>query len=324
MMISENILECTDIIKHFPVRGGIWRKGRNRIHVLNGISLTIHKGEIMGLAGESGCGKSTLAKAIVNLSPPSAGQILYNGRRVSLDSAREKKRFYKDVQMIFQDPFASLNPRHKVGGIIGEMLRIHGASPADTENAVLLALKDVGLDSSALDKYPHEFSGGQRQRVAIARALVNHPKLLIADEPVSSLDLATQHRIIELLKSLKSRYDLTVLFISHDLNLIADFCDRTAVMYMGSICELISADQLLTHGRHPYVRALIDSIPISDPRMRMKKRTLVSGEVPIAGDLPTGCAFHPRCPHRFDPCDVHTPRLRSLTADAHQVACHLY
>ncbi len=316
------ILSIRDLHKHFPVTGGVFQRETGRMNVLNGVSFSVGEGEIFGLVGESGCGKTTLARLLVKLLEPSAGEILLSGHPLSAIGRRERRDFYREVQMIFQDPYSSLNPRLRVRSIIGEMVRIRGASRADADREALGMLQDVGLGEQALGRYPFELSGGQRQRVAIARALVVRPGLLIADEPVSALDLSIQSQILDLLKSLKARYNLTILFISHDLTTVAGFCDRVAVMYLGRIVEVLEASRLFSDGRHPYLKALLDSVPIPDPSMRRKERRIIPGEVPSPLALPSGCPFHPRCPIRIGRCATECPPLTARGDDGHRAACH--
>jgi oligopeptide/dipeptide ABC transporter ATP-binding protein len=318
------MITLTGIKKYFPIKGGVLKREIGRINVLNGIDLTLEHGKVTGLVGESGCGKSTLAKLIIKLLEPNSGIITFEGQPLASIKGKVKRDFYQQVQIIFQDPYSSLNPRLKVKHIIGEMLRIRGMDRNTETQKVLQILAEVGLSADSLEKYPHEFSGGQRQRIAIARALIVRPKLLIADEPVSSLDLALQIKTLALLKELKSKYQLTILLISHDLKTVTEFCDRVVVMYLGKIVEIIPADRLFQHGLHPYLKILINSIPIRDPLQRRPERQVVMGEVPDPAHLPTGCPFHPRCPSRFDPCDQREPLLKSSAGDGHLVACHLF
>jgi len=321
-LTKPEILSIRNLYKRFPVLGGIFKSKRGEINVLNGVDLSISAGEIFGLVGESGCGKSTLARLIVKLLEPSSGEILFSGRPLSTIHGGDRKQFYQKVQMIFQDPYSSLNPRLRVRKLIGEMMRSRGKSKEETEREVRLILSDVGLTEDSLDKYPHEFSGGQRQRIAIARSLIVRPALLIADEPVSALDVSTQSQILALLKRLKLKYDLTIIFVSHDLDTVSTFCDRVAVMYLGNIVEILPAPTLFQQGRHPYLKALLDSIPIPDPTLRHLRKKIISGEVPSPMDLPPGCSFHPRCPLAIPLCRTNRPLLARAEAPGHEVACH--
>jgi oligopeptide/dipeptide ABC transporter ATP-binding protein len=324
MIDPETIFSLNGVLKQYPITGGILKREIGRVRVLNGLDFSIQKDEIFGLVGESGCGKSTLARLLINLEDPTEGAILFNDQTLRSIQGAKKKWFYRKVQIIFQDPFSSLNPRMKVKNIIGEMIRVQGVGREVEKEKVLKMLREVKLGEDAMNRYPHEFSGGQRQRIAIARALVVEPEILIADEPVSALDLSLQVKILRLLKSLKKMHNLTIFLISHDLRKVARFCDRVAVMYLGRIVELLPGRQLLTDYKHPYTEALINSIPISDPSQRRRKKAVIKGEVPSPVDLPPGCTFHPRCPKRFDKCDKSVPALITPENANHQVACFLY
>jgi oligopeptide/dipeptide ABC transporter ATP-binding protein len=323
-MTAPEMVSFKNVCKYFPITGGVFKREVGQLRILNGVDLSIRTGEILGLVGESGCGKSTLAKLMVKLMDVSSGEILFSGRPLPQIRGEEKTRFYQQVQMGFQDPYSSLNPRLRVGDIVGEMVRIRGRSKSSSALEVRRILSDVGLSEDVLDRYPHEFSGGQRQRIAIARALIVHPQLLIADEPVSALDLSIQAQVLDLLRALKEKYNLTILFISHDLETVAGLCDRAAVMYLGRIVEVIKAESLFQNGAHPYLKALLDSVPISDPSMRNRKRKLLTGEVPSPFDLPEGCPFHPRCPEAMDICRKEQPPLKELDDNGHLAACHLF
>lgn len=316
-----NLLCLSNLQKYFPVHGGLLKKEISRVMVVNGIDLSIRRGEIFGLVGESGCGKSTLAKLIMQMEAPSAGKILFEGKVPDLSSGNLRRDFYSQVQMVFQDPYSSLNPRLRVKDIIGEMIRIRGVGKSAEKERLRQVLGEVGLDADAGNKYPHEFSGGQRQRIAIARALIVRPRLLIADEPVSALDLAIQAQILSLLKKIKEKYDLTILFISHDLNTVSDFCNRVGVMYLGKIVEVVDAARLHA-GKHPYLEALLNSIPVADPVLRGQRRRIPPGEVSSPVNLPPGCFFNPRCPRKIDICLNVFPEL-AIREENHYVACHV-
>jgi oligopeptide/dipeptide ABC transporter ATP-binding protein len=322
------LLELHQVERSFAERGGVLRREKRRIQILDQVDLSVREGEVFGLAGESGCGKTTLARVVMRLLTPTAGELDLAGTAYDEWARRPRRDFYRQIQMVFQDPYASLNPRLRVRRILGEMLAIHkmdihGLAAGSREEACAEMLEAVGLSAADLEKYPHEFSGGQRQRIAIARALIIRPRLLVADEPVSALDLAVQQRIVDLLAAMKARLALTLLFISHDLNLMAAFCDRIGVMYAGRLMEVLPGDRLLDAGCHPYVEGLLDSIPIADPRLRGERRQVLEGEVPAPGARIPGCPFHPRCPRRFAPCDQVRPEL-ALTESGHWVACHLF
>lgn len=317
---SREIAGFQDVCRHFPVLGGILRREKARLNVLNGVSFSIREGEVLGLVGESGCGKSTVAKLLLKLLEPSSGRIFFDGVPLSAMNRKQRKSYYGQVQMIFQDPFSSLNPRLRVGSIIGEMALIHGRSREEARGDVGGILADVGLPEEAAERYPHEFSGGQRQRIAIARALAVRPRLLVADEPVSALDLSIQSQILKLLQELRSRFGLTLLFISHDLDTVSLFCDRVVVMYLGRIVEILPAQALFECALHPYTRALLASVPNPDPTHRHLRRPPLAGEVPTPLLLPAGCFFHPRCPKAVSQCTQTRPPLMRKGPD-HEVAC---
>lgn len=318
------LFEFRDITKHYPILGGVFKRQKGTVRVLNGIDLKIISGDTFGLVGESGCGKSTLAKLMMKLEDPTSGDLLYMGKPVEEIHGRDKKAYYRQLQMIFQDPFSSLNPRLKIKDIVGEMIRIQGVGKKEERSRVIQILNRVGLGEEALDRYPHEFSGGQRQRIAIARALIVEPSLLIADEPVSALDLSLQVKTLKLLKSLKADHNLTIFIISHDLKKVAHFCTTVAVMYLGRVVEIIPGDRLLKDCKHPYTEALISSIPVTDPRQRTEKKAIIRGEVPSPVNLPPGCAFHKRCEKRREECRLSVPELKPIRSDEHKVACFLY
>jgi oligopeptide/dipeptide ABC transporter ATP-binding protein len=320
MAYSSTVLSISSLVKHYPLKSGVLKRTTGLVKVINGIDFSIEAGQTVGLVGESGCGKSTLAKLIMGLETPSQGTIIVKGQNISKITPAEKRAYYQKVQMIFQDPFSSLNPRLKVEDIIGEMLTIRGVSKPEARKKVLEVLKSVELEGDDLKKYPHQFSGGQRQRIAIARALIVNPDFLIADEPVSALDLSLQAKTLQIMQDLKTKYQLTMLLISHDLKTTAEFCEKIAVMYLGNIVEVIKGDSLLTSCLHPYSQALINSIPVTHPSQRKSKKQRISGEIPSPINIPTGCAFHKRCPMKTSICEKEHPRL-SLMADHHSVAC---
>ncbi len=319
------LLDVRDLRVHFPVRGGLWLRARDWCRAVDGVSLSLRAGETLGLVGESGCGKSTLGKAIVRLNTPASGNILFQGEDLAALSQHRLKPLRRHLQMVFQDPAESLNARHSVAELLTEPFAIHGiGTPADRPGRVAALLERVGLPASAADRHAFEFSGGQRQRIGIARALALEPRLIICDEPVSALDVSIQGQILNLLLDLQRELGLAYLFIAHDLAVVKHVSDRIAVMYLGRIVEMADADTLYSRAAHPYTRALISAIPEPDPRRRAK-RIVLQGDVPSPIRPPSGCAFHPRCPHATDRCRVETPALRMSdpARPEHRVACHL-
>jgi oligopeptide transport system ATP-binding protein len=322
--VSEPLLEVTDLVKHFPIKSGIV-VDRTVAHVkaVDGVSLHINEGETLGLVGESGCGKSTLSRTILQLTAPTSGSVRFCGEELVGRSRRSLRPVRRQMQMIFQDPYASLNPRKRVGQIIGEPIELHGlASGRDVNRRVQELLDRVGLAAEHANRYPHEFSGGQRQRIGIARALGLQPKLIIADEPVSALDVSVQAQIVNLLKDLQEELGLSYLFVAHDLGVVRHVSDRVAVMYLGRIVESASAAELYNHPLHPYSNALLSAVPIPDPKLNFERERLVlEGDVPSPIDPPSGCHFHTRCPWRTEVCDVDDPVLGELLSN-HVAACH--
>jgi oligopeptide/dipeptide ABC transporter ATP-binding protein len=314
-------LDVRDLAKYFPVRSGaLAMHGTRRVHAVDGVSLRIKPGEVLGLVGESGCGKSTTARLILRLIEPSAGSIRFLGEDLLNASAGRMKTLRKHLQIVFQDPFSSLNPRMRIGAILEEPLIIHGiGSRAERTEAVRGILGKVGLTPDALTRYPHEFSGGQRQRIGIARALILQPQLVIADEPVSSLDVSIQAQIINLLQDLQREYRLSLLFIAHDLVMVRHISDRVAVMYLGRIVEAASSDALFKSPRHPYTQALIAAIPVPNPEVA-PRTMLLEGDPPSPIDLPTGCRFYSRCPKRVPECQAIDPPLTEIEP-GHWAAC---
>jgi oligopeptide/dipeptide ABC transporter ATP-binding protein len=323
-MSSAPLLDVRDLRMHFPVRGGVWLKARAWCRAVDGVSLSLHAGETLGLVGESGCGKSTLGKALVRLHRPTTGQILFNGTDLAPLSQRQLKPLRREIQMVFQDPGESLNARHSVGELLAEPFIIHRIGTAAERPARIAALLErVGLPASASDRFPFEFSGGQRQRIGIARALALNPKLIICDEPVSALDVSVQGQVLNLLLDLQRELGLAYLFIAHDLAVVKHVSDRIAVMYLGHIVETADADTLYRRAAHPYTRALISAIPVPEPRRR-STRIVLKGDVPSPINPPSGCPFHPRCAHATDRCRAEKPALRTPDSarPAHAVACH--
>jgi peptide/nickel transport system ATP-binding protein len=314
------LLATRGLRKHFPVKSGFF--GPSRIlRAVDGVDLHLHPGETLGLAGESGCGKSTVAKLIMGLIPPSGGAITFAGRELATMAGEELFAFRKDVQMIFQDPFSSLNPRMRVGDIIGEPLAIHGlAAGAALKERVLYLMNKVGLAAEQYDRYPHEFSGGQRQRIGIARTLAVAPRLIVADEPVSALDLSIQAQIINLLQELKEEFSLSFLFIAHDLAVVRHMSERIAIMYLGKIVESGPREEVFRRYLHPYTEALLSAIPRVAPGVT-KKRIILSGDLPSPIDPPAGCPFHPRCPYAEPLCFTEVPPLEEKEP-GHTAACH--
>lgn len=317
-----NILEIKNLHKSFPIKGKLFAKELGTVRAVNDVSLSISKGEVLGLVGESGCGKSTLGRCILRLIEPEGGEVLFEGADILKLGRREMKGKRRDMQIIFQDPYASLNPRMTVGDAIGEGMIVHGtASGTERRDEILKLLSMVGLRPDSIDKYPHEFSGGQRQRIGIARALALYPKFIVADEPVSALDVSIQAQIVNLLESLKNELGLTYLFISHDLRIVEHLCDRVAVMYMGEIVESAFTSEIYSNPLHPYTQALLSAIPVADPELK-RERIILSGDLPSPISQAKGCAFHPRCKYVKDVCKTGTPGVKE--EGGHKVSCHLY
>ena len=312
------LLELKDVKTFFKVSGGI-------LKAVNGVSLTIHEGETIGLVGESGCGKSTLGKTILRLIRPAGGQVLFDGKDIWEFKRSEKKAYTRQVQMIFQDPYACLDPLSVIGDTVAEGMDIHRmyADKQERGREILRLLNDVGLNESHQTRFPHEFSGGQRQRVGIARALSLQPRLIVCDEPISALDVSIQAQVVNLLKRLQREMGMAYLFITHDLSMVRQISDRIAVMYLGNIVEIADSEDIYLSNRHPYTKALLSAIPIADPAVeKTRERIELSGDVPSPVNLPQGCAFAGRCPHACEQCRKEAPLLREIEP-GHLVACHL-
>ncbi len=317
-----SLLEIHNLKKYFPVGGGLFSSHKGEVRAVDGVDLTVEEGETLGIVGESGCGKSTLGRTILRLIEPTAGEIRFEGKDLLKLSSRELRQMRREMQIIFQDPYASLNPRMRVGEIVGEGLEIHKlARGRQKRERVMELLHQVGLREDHYDRYPHEFSGGQRQRIGIARALAVNPRFIVADEPVSSLDVSIQAQIINLLQELQQKMHLTYFFISHDLRVVEHLSHRVAIMYLGKIVEIAPSEKIYYDAKHPYTRALLSAVPLPDPE-RKKERIMLQGDVPSPVNPPSGCSFHPRCAYREDVCDKIEPELES--ADGHAVSCHVF
>jgi oligopeptide transport system ATP-binding protein len=318
-----SLLEIRNLKKHFPVGQALFSRNKDVVKAVDGVNLSVEEGETLGLVGESGCGKSTLGRAILRLIEPTSGEVYFEGKNLLAMSQRELRDMRRQMQIIFQDPYASLNPRMRVGDIVGEGLEIHKIAKGRAKrDRVIELLRQVGLREDHYGRYPHEFSGGQRQRIGIARALGVGPKFIVCDEPVSSLDVSIQAQIINLLQELQEKMHLTYLFISHDLRVVEHISHRVAIMYLGKVVEIAQSDTIYREAKHPYTRALLSSVPIPEVDGK-KERVLLQGDVPSPVNPPSGCAFHPRCAYRAPICDQMEPPL-DFDADFHGVACHVF
>jgi len=321
--MSQPLLRVENLVKYFPVKGGMFSRTVDKVHAVDGVSFEVEAGETLGLVGESGCGKSTTGRCILRLIEPTSGEVWFDGKNVTALDAQSLRANCREMQIIFQDPYASLNPRMTVGAIIGEALVIHrlAKTQREFEQRVAQLLETVGLHPQHMRRYPHEFSGGQRQRIGIARALAVSPRLIVCDEPVSALDVSIQAQVINLLEDLQDTFRLTYVFIAHDLSVVEHISTRIAVMYLGRIVEIAPARVLYTSPRHPYTEALLSAVPIPDPAVK-RKRVVLQGDVPNPIRPPAGCHFHPRCPHVMERCRVETPLLREIEP-GRKAACHL-
>ncbi len=321
-MNNGNLIEIQDLQVHFPIKSGFLQRTIGEVKAVDNVSFDIRKNETIGLVGESGCGKSTLGRAIVRLNRPSSGRIMYNGNDILTSKGEDLVKIRKDMQMIFQDPYSSLNPRHSVKRMLTEVLTVlKGYSQSEANDRVANLMVQVGLNPVYAERYPHEFSGGQRQRVAIARALALEPKFIVCDEAVSALDVSIQSQIINLLTDLKEKYNITYLFISHALNVIEHISDRVVVMYLGAVMETADTNELFEHPCHPYTRALLSAIPMLSGRERQQERIVLKGDVPSAAAVPSGCRFHTRCYMADERCRTEVPQMKDLGC-GHCVACH--
>jgi oligopeptide/dipeptide ABC transporter ATP-binding protein len=325
MADAKPLLEVRELRKYFPLRSGLFRRVTGQVKAVDGVSFTLHPGRTLGLVGESGCGKSTLGRAILRLQEPTSGQVLLNGKDITALPQEELLACRRQMQIIFQDPYASLNPRRSVAQAIREPLDVHkiGTSPERAKRVEEL-LDVVGMSKRVQDRYPHEFSGGQRQRIGIARALALNPSFIVADEPVSALDVSVQSQVLNLIAGLQREHGIAFLFISHDLAVIQHVSDDIAVMYLGKIVEFTSSEELYRNPKHPYTKALLSAVPVPDPTRR-RHRIVLPGDIPSPARQPSGCPFHPRCPEVVARCRTEVPQLAETRRDneRHQVACHL-
>src|SRR3990172_845772 len=321
-MPSDSLVEVRNLVKYFPVKGGILQRTQAWVKAVDDVSFTVRRGETLGLVGESGCGKTTVGRLILKRIEPTSGHILYDGKDLAALRERDMKPFRKRMQIIFQDPFSSLDPRTPIGDSIGEGLRVHGVNDArQRRHQVLEIMKRVGLEDYHARRYPHEFSGGQRQRIGIARALILRPDLIVCDEPVSALDVSIQAQVLNLLRQIQKDFGLTLLFIAHNMSVVEHISDRVAVMYLGKIVEVAQRDEMYANPQHPYTQALMSAIPMPDPTLK-RERIILKGDVPGPLNPPGGCRFHPRCPLAIDICSKVEPPLIDL-GGGHLAACHL-
>jgi oligopeptide/dipeptide ABC transporter ATP-binding protein len=319
--LQQPLLKLDRVKKYYPIKGGILQRVVGSVKAVENITVELYEGESLGVVGESGCGKSTLGKTVIGLEDITDGNVIFKGKNLNKIPAKERKALKRDMQMIFQDPYASLNPRQRIGQALDEVFLIHSKmNSKERKEKVIQLLKEVGLKEEHYDRYPHEFSGGQRQRIGIARAIALNPSLIICDEAVSALDVSVQAQVIKLLKDIQSKHNLTYMFISHDLGVVRHFCDRVLVMYLGNTAELAPADKLYDNPLHPYTKALLSAIPRPVPGKK-RDRVRLQGDLPNPANPPSGCAFHTRCPLASDRCRAEKPEWRMIEED-HFVACH--
>jgi oligopeptide/dipeptide ABC transporter ATP-binding protein len=319
---SEYLIEARSLTKHFPAKSGVFQRTNAWVKAVENVSFFIKHGETLGLVGESGCGKTTIGRMLLRLIEPTDGQIIFEGKDITKLNEHELKGYRREMQIIFQDPFSSLDPRTPIGDSIGEGLRVHGVTNSQERfEKVLEIMHTVGLEAYHARRYPHEFSGGQRQRIGIARALILRPKFIVCDEPVSALDVSIQSQVLNLLRKLQREFNLTYLFIAHNMSVVEHISDRVAVMYLGKIVEISDRETLYRDPQHPYTRALMSAIPVPFPELKLE-RILLPGDVPSPLHPPSGCRFHPRCPLAFERCSVEEPHQADI-GDGHWVACYL-
>ncbi|WP_275420380.1 ABC transporter ATP-binding protein [Fervidibacillus halotolerans] len=322
-MSSQPLLQVNDLRKEFPIKGGVFGREIGTVQAVNGISFTVNKGETFSLVGESGCGKSTTGKLLLRLHEPTGGEVLFEGENIYTFSKEKMRKTRRDMQMVFQDPFASLNPRHTIEKILTEPLIVHGIGTKEERKEKVEHILDVvGMRKEHKKRYPHQFSGGQRQRIGIARALMTNPKLIVADEPVSALDVSIQSQVLNLMKDLQQEFELTYIFISHDLGVVRYISDRIGVMYLGHMVELSDSEELYREPLHPYTKTLLSAVPIADPTVK-RERIEIKGDLPSPSNPPSGCVFHTRCNACMDICKVEKPKMKQFRP-GHYVACHLY
>jgi peptide/nickel transport system ATP-binding protein/oligopeptide transport system ATP-binding protein len=319
---KRTLLSVRNLKKYFPVKSGVFMRTTGYVRAVDDVSFSVREGETLGLVGESGCGKSTTGRTVLRLIEPTEGEVEFDGTSLTKLSSEEMRKLRRDMQMVFQDPFASLNPRMTIGDILEEPLIVHGiGTPQERKEQVRELLHLVGMNEDHMHRYPHQFSGGQRQRIGIARAVTLKPRLIVADEPVSALDVSIQSQVLNLLEDLQEQFGLTYLFIAHDLSVVRHISDRVGVMYLGRLVELADRDELYDCPLHPYTQALLSAVPVPDPDAK-RERIILQGDVPSPADPPRGCAFHPRCPHVMDICREVRPEFRDR-GGGHFVACHL-